>query len=131
MIGGGKKGGTAMRLMVLLLLFAPAVLLAYIGYRQTEANLTRLTVERREGIAQLSAATLKERFDRLVDLNLSLASRAAFREEVENGRWAEALELVVDVPPLFPYIERVALTSATGTLMADTLTGNAHLIGQN
>jgi len=120
-----------MRLLVLLLLIAPAGLLAYIGYRQTETNMTRLITERRGAVAYLSAATLKERFERMTDLNASFASRVAFRDEVERGEWDAALKRVAEVPTLFPFIERVVLTSATGTLMADTLPGNAGLIGQN
>jgi len=131
MKGGQDKGGAATRLLVVLLLIVPAALLSYLGYKQAHQNMTKLVLERRDDIAELAAATLKERFDRVVDVSISLTSRPSFREEVETERWDAALAGIQDVPELFPYIERVALTSATGTLMADSLPGNAHLLGQN
>jgi PAS domain S-box-containing protein len=119
-----------MRLLVLLILIVPTALLAYIGYLQTKANLTRVTTERRGAIAQLTAATLEERFDRLTDIGKALANNDAFQDDILRGDWNRALQRVEQVPSLFPFIERLVITSATATVMADTLRDPA-VMGKN
>ncbi len=113
-----------------LALFLPSAILAVAGYRRTHEDLTTLTVERRQAMAYLAASTLKERLDRVVDLNVSYATRVAFRDEVEAGLWDDAMKRVIDAPAHFPDIERVVLFEPDGTLRADSLTPST-VLGQN
>ena len=112
------------------LLFLPSVFLGYLDYRRTYDGLTTLTVDRRQALAYLAAATLKERLDRVTDLGVSLASRIAFRDDVEAGRWDAAMRRVNEAPKLFPDIERVVLFEPDATLRADSLVPST-VIGQN
>jgi signal transduction histidine kinase len=70
-------------------------------------------------VVNLAAATLSEKFARLVDIGVSLATRVRFRKLVADGQWADAMEILRDVPRDLPVIDRVFLVSAEGTLMAD------------
>jgi len=62
---------------------------------------------------------LTEKFDRLLDIGIALASRVRFRELVERGDWIRASEILSAVPADFPFIDRITLNDARGTLMAD------------
>lgn len=55
-------------------------------YRTIDRELTEVALSRRATVAQLAAATLSEKFARLVDLAVSLATRVRFRELVAAGR---------------------------------------------
>jgi len=74
---------------------------------------------RRLALAQLGAATLSERLDRMADLATSLATRVRFAELVGAGNWSAAAEIVRGVPQEFPHVERLFLADVRGTLMAD------------
>ncbi|TAK43794.1 MAG: sensor histidine kinase, partial [Betaproteobacteria bacterium] len=88
-------------------------------YRAVESELTDAALARRSAIAQLAAATLSARFERVIDLSVSLATRVRFREHVAAGRWTEAAAILSQVPWDFPYVERLFLTDTRGTLEAD------------
>ena len=88
-------------------------------YRAIDRELTEVALSRRASVAQLAAATLSEKFARLVDLSVSLATRVHFRELVTEGKWLEAIEILRDVPRDFPFIERLFLADLKGTLMVD------------
>jgi len=104
---------------VLSLTFAAIIATAVQSYRAIDRELTELTLSRRAAVAQLAAATLSERFARLVDLSVSLATRVRFRELVAEKKWVEASHILHDVPRDFPFVERLLLTDVEGTLMAD------------
>jgi len=88
-------------------------------YRTVDRELTEVALSRRAAVAQLAAATLSEKFARLVDLSVSLAGRVRFRELVAEGKWVEASEILRDVPRDFPFIERLFLADPDGTLKVD------------
>ncbi len=88
-------------------------------YRSVESEMTESTLARRASIAYLAAATLSGRFERVIDVGVSLATRVRFRDLIAAGRWKEAGDILRNVPSDFRYIERVFLTDDHGTLMAD------------
>ncbi len=104
---------------VFIVIFVPAILLAAYAWVQLGNALTEKALERREAVAELSALTLKERLDRLVDVGQSLATRVQFRNLIARGEWEDAVAILSDIPETLPYIERMFITDLDGTLMAD------------
>ena len=65
--------------LVWVLLMTPVLLVTAFSYFQMKKQLTVLVLSRRESIASLSAVTVQEKLDRVVDLAKSMAGRAKFR----------------------------------------------------
>lgn len=106
-------------ILVYLLVLSPIFIIAIHSYRSTNKELTELALSRRHTVAYLTAFTVRERFDRLVDVSIALSSRIPLRELAREQKWEEAVRSLEDVPVHFPYIERMFLTDLNGTLMAD------------
>ncbi len=104
---------------ILALILSTFILLAWFSYRSIDQELTDSALARRSTISYLAATTLSEKFDRLLDIGIALATRVRFRELIEAGNWAEAIKILGNVPADFPFIERIALTDVRGTSMAD------------
>ena len=104
---------------MIVLAFAAILVTAVQSYRAIDRELTEVALSRRVAVAQLAAATLSEKFGRLTDVAISLATRVRFRELVAEAKWAEASEILRAVPHDFPSVERLFLTDVEGTLMAD------------
>lgn len=115
---------------IFLVVISPIVVMSYVGYKDTEEHLTELTLSRRESLAHLASIVLKEKFDRIVDLGVSFATRVQFRKHIEAGRWDEAIKILESAPKDFPYIDTVGLFDPKGTLMAVT-PPIPEAIGQN
>jgi signal transduction histidine kinase len=94
-------------------------LLALQSYRLIDRELTEAALSRRASLSYLTAAVLSEKFDRLIDIGMSLATRVRFRELVGEGKWREASRLLRGIPGDFPFIDRITLHDIHGTLMAD------------
>jgi len=94
-------------------------LLALQSYRLIDRELTEAALSRRASLSYLMAAVLTEKFDRLADIGVSLATRVRFRELVVEGKWREASRLLRSIPGDFPFIDRITLHDLHGTLMAD------------
>lgn len=107
-------------LTVFFIIVSPVILVAVFSYVKTYQDLTDFALSRRQSIAYLAATNLKEKFERLVDLGVSLATRVRFRQLIAAQKWEEAIGILREVPDDFPFIERVFLTDRDGTLMADT-----------
>lgn len=90
------------------------------SYRDIDKELTTVTFSRREAIAQLMAVTLEERFDRLVDIAISLSTQSQVQNLVSQGNWTDAIGFLHSVPRDLPQIERLFLTDPRGTLKADS-----------
>ena len=98
-------------------------------YLSVKAELTDVVMARRAAVAQLAAATLSERLDRMLDLGVSLATRVRFGDLVAAGQWDAAIQVMRSVPRDFRFAERVALFDARGTLMAAYPEGGS--VGRN
>ncbi len=114
-----SRRSRSLRLALFPVIVVPVLLVATISSVKTYVDLTRATLARRQAIASLAAAVLKERIDRLMDLGLSLATRVLFRTLVAQGQWEEAVRILQDIPRDFPAVERVFLVDPGGTLQAD------------
>jgi PAS domain S-box-containing protein len=112
----GKRWAVHTTLGAIVLAF---ILLALLGYRSIDRELTDAALSRRASISYLAAATLSEKFDRLIDIGVSLAIRPRVRELIGDGKWAEAGEFLEDIPANFSFIDRLFLTDASGTVMLD------------
>ncbi|MGQ0546479.1 MAG: GAF domain-containing protein [Betaproteobacteria bacterium] len=88
-------------------------------HAEVRAEAGESVVARRLALAQLAAATLSERMDRMMDLAVSLATRVRFAELVGAGDWEAAIAILRGVPAEFPHVERIFLSDVRGTLMAD------------
>jgi len=112
-------GKWAARGAVFITILFPVLLTAAFSYNETKQELTSAALTRKQAVAGLSALTLKERFDRLVDIAVSAASNGTFVALAGEGRWSDALAALQSVPKDFPFIERVFVTDSAGTMMAD------------
>ncbi len=93
--------------------------MAAYGYRAIDRELTESVFARRASLSNLAAAVLSEKFDRLVDIGVALATRVKVRELVEEGKWVDASKVLSSVPGDFPFVDRITLHDLRGTLMAD------------
>ncbi len=89
-------------------------------YLSVRSELTEVAMARRGAVAQLAAATLSERLDRMLDLGASLATRVRFAELASAGQWDAAVQILKSVPGNFQFVERAVLADTQGTVMADT-----------
>lgn len=62
------------------LVFAGIILIAWQSYRMIDRELTTAALSRRAAMSDLAAATLSEKFDHLIDISISLATRVRFRQ---------------------------------------------------
>ena len=106
-------------LSIFLAFIFPVLLIATLSYLRTQQNLTDSGFSRRQTIAYLAAAIVKEKLDRITDIGISLATRVRFRQLVAAKKWDEAIEILAEVPKDFPALDRVFLTDPEGTLMAN------------
>lgn len=85
----GRKRRMA-RGILYLSITAPVMLLAAVSYKEARKDLTEVIILRRQAAAYLSAVTVKEKLDRIVEVGVSLATRVRFRQLIEEGSWAAA-----------------------------------------
>jgi signal transduction histidine kinase len=93
--------------------------LSWHRYVALERELTEAALARHAAIGSLAASTLAVKFERLVDVGVSLATRVRFQELVAAGRWGEAAQILRRVPQDFDFIDRLFVADVRGTLMAD------------
>ncbi|MCR4337214.1 MAG: PAS domain S-box protein [Candidatus Omnitrophica bacterium] len=96
------------------------IFVASLGYREINRDLSELVLQRRQSLTRFAASALEDKFDRMTEVGMSLASRAQFRRLIQEERWEEAIQILDDVPQNFSYIDRLFLTDPEGNMMADT-----------
>ena len=122
MINPRKRSLSPVLGFIISLMFLATVIAAVaeiINYRAIDRELTAVALSRWLAASDLAAATISEKLDHLVSISISLTTRVRFRQLVAAGRWAEAIEILRNVPRDLPVIERLFLTDTAGTLMAD------------
>lgn len=107
------------QVLICLAVVFPVILIAGYEYSRTYHDLTESALSRRQSLASLASTALEQRFRRLTDLGVSLATRVRFRQFVSDKKWAEAIQILNAVRKDFPVIDRIFLADANGTLMAD------------
>jgi signal transduction histidine kinase len=113
---GGRRVWLAAILTVTVLGIAG---LSWHRYVTLERELTEAALARRVSHSALAATILSEKFERLVDIGVSLATRVRFQELIASERWVEAAQILRRVPADFEFLDRVFIADAGGTLMAD------------
>ena len=118
-MGASLIARASIRWVALFLVSAAIIATASSSYREIDKELTTVALLRREAVARIAAVTLAEKFGRVVDVAISLATRVRFRELVNQEKWGEAIKIMHDIPRDLPHIERLFLTDTKGTLQAD------------
>src|SRR3989338_8288572 len=107
----------------------PVLILSGISYRSNHDHLTKQTFLKKESLAEVSSAILRERLNRVEDLGISLSTRVAFRELIAQKQWQKAIHIMEEVPKNFSYVDRVLIFDPQGTCKGDTPSLGA--VGQN
>jgi len=128
--GSARQAGRWRIALVLLLVVAGVATVAFESYRVVDRELTQSALARRSSVAFLAANVLSEKFERLIDIGVALATRVRFRELVARGQWDQAIRILASVPRDFPFIDRITLNDVSGTLRAD-IPAVADLHGQS
>lgn len=102
-----------------LAIVSPVIILAFFSYKNSKQEIINFTLAQKSSLARLTAITLKERFDRMKDLSLSLSTRVKMRQLISEGKWKEASQILAAVPRDFPFINRILFANLQGVLMAD------------
>ena len=89
------------------------------SYRVIDRELSQAALSRRASVAYLAASVATEKFDRLIDVGVALATRVRFRELVEAGEWDKAMTILRQVPVDFPFVDRIILSDAEGITRAE------------
>lgn len=97
----------------------PVLAAGIFSYVKTKTDLTELAFAQKRSTAHLTSITVKEKFDRLRDIGVALATRVQFRRLVVEKKWGEAIRILEHVPRDFPFVERVFLADSAGVLRAD------------
>src|SRR3990172_12767011 len=107
-------------ILIFLAIVSPVVIMAVYSYIKTKKELTSYTFTQKSYQAHLTAITLNERFDRIVDIAVSLSTRVNMRKLIAQGKWEEAIKILSSIPSDFPFIERLMFADPQGILRADT-----------
>lgn len=118
-------------LVIFLILIMPISYLVYSGYTQQEVSFRKITDSERSNIVEQGALLIEERFIKLEDIAKSLASRVQMRRLIAEGKWEEAIEILKDIPNIYPEIERVFLADTKGILTVDTPAAPGSVRGQD
>jgi signal transduction histidine kinase len=116
---GGRQAGRWRIALLLVLVVAGVLIVALQSYRVVDRELTQSALARRGAVSFLAATVLTEKFDRLLDIGVALATRVRFRQLVERGRWEEAIAILATVSRDFPFIDHISLDDLGGTQRAD------------
>ena len=111
------RPGVRLSYAVAAVLLAGVCVAAARYYGTVKNELTEVALARRGVVAQLAAATLSERLDRMLDLGVSLATRGRFAELVAARQWDEAIQIMKSVPAEFRFVEHISLNDVEGNAM--------------
>ncbi|MBI5401155.1 MAG: PAS domain S-box protein [Candidatus Yonathbacteria bacterium] len=91
---------------------------------------TNVALERRAALADLSALLVHEKFDGIVDVGMSLASRQFVYQNIEKGNWDGAMENMQGILQTFPYLDNVLFFDKEGILKASNVP-SPEMIGKD
>ena len=134
-VGGQVKGKNnemkRLPLFAVLALFVLAMVFVatYLVVREYNHE-TSTALERREAIANLGALLIHEKFDGIIDVGISLASRARVYNNIEERDWDEAIENLKEILQTFPYLDNVLLFDKEGVLKASVVP-SPEMIGKS
>src|SRR4030066_1281540 len=105
--------------LIFLAIIFPIIILGLFGYKNRNQEIIKFALSQKSSLAHLSAITLKERFDRVKDVSVSLATRPKVQQLIQQGKWEEAIKFLEGVLQNFPLINRILLADPQGVLRAD------------
>ncbi len=104
-----------LRALLFLAITLPIVALAAFSYTRIDRELAQSSFLRRQAVANLAATALRAKFDTATESLSLLTSDGKFHDEIEAGKWQEALDAIV---PLLPQknqtLDQISLTDANG-----------------
>jgi signal transduction histidine kinase len=106
-------------ILIFLAVILPVILMAAYSFLKLKSSMTNYIYQEKTSVANLTSNIIKERFDRAQDIGVSVASRSQFSQQVCQRNWAEAIEVLKDVPKSFPFINRIFVTDTAGVLRSD------------
>lgn len=119
LLSSRNRRTSLIKMIIFLIVILPIIFITVMDYISTRNNLTELTLARRESIARLGTIVLEGKYDRLIDICVSLSGRAQFNDFVKQKRWVDAINLLSDVPGKFDFIELVYISDASGILKSE------------
>ncbi|MTI89333.1 MAG: PAS domain S-box protein [Balneolaceae bacterium] len=126
-----KKSPPGWRMAVIFaLVVLPGIIIGGYSYYKLYHNLTDQAFNRRNSTVQLASVLIKERFDRVYDVGISLATRVKFRNLIIENDWEGARSIVRDIPTNFPFINHLILMDTLGKAMQNAPSID-HIIGQD
>ena len=117
-VGGRKR--FLVSLLAFLFLLLPIIAVQYQDYLEAKNHYTELILSRAESVAEVATVVLKEKFERIIDVGLSLATRVQFRALIESGNWSDGIKKMESIPDDFSYIDNVAIFDTSGILRGVT-----------
>ena len=100
------------------LVILPLVFMAVYSSIREFNNQTSFTLERREAMATLGALLIEEKFDSVVAVGVSLASRSMIYQNIEKNNWSEAIKNMESIPQTLPFIDAISLLDKEGVMKA-------------
>ena len=112
------------------IIMAPLLFLSSFSSFKIYTDTTNFILSQKNYMSDMVSTMIKERLDKLVDLDTSLASRPMLIKHINDGNWNEAMAILEDVLGQFPFIDHIFLSDPKGTFMAD-MPATSTIIGHN
>lgn len=117
------------RAVIFLAITIPVMLLAAFSYVKTRNDLTEFTFLRRQSMANLTASTLRTRFDQLVDIGSSLTSSPSAETLIAKHDWKTFTEHLASVRDAVPDLESVLVADTDGEIVAASPSDLVNTVG--
>ncbi len=110
--------GRFITLLIFFVIIIPILIFGYLNYNILKKHLTNLTLSRSKHLAIMSATSLQEKFDYIINLGVFFSNKEEFKKLIQSGKWDEAVKLFDNVPKDYSYIDNVVIFNPEGTIMA-------------
>ena len=124
------KWAVLYRVFFLLLFISPGLVLVFFSYARFYSESTESILTEKRLLALLASNIVHERLNAIVDLGVSFATRPRLIEEIEKGKWEEALHVLDRVTATFPFIDRIVLYDPEAVIKAD-FPSDPEVLGQS
>ncbi len=108
------------RAIIFLAVTIPVMLLAAFSYVKTRNDQTEFTFLRRQSVANLTATTLRGRFEQLIDIGTSIATGPAAKSLTERRDWSALATHLSSVRDAVPDLESILITDTEGAVVASS-----------
>jgi len=94
-----------------------ALMVVSIDHYRQDSTLSVLEAKKRQGL--LAATVINEKLNAKLDLGLSFVTRPLLVQNIERGRWQDAMRILNGVRELYPEIDRIVLYDVDAIIKAD------------